>query len=289
MDTVPVDDAHAWQHSPFGGEISRGRLWGRGAADTRCGLAAMVWAAAHLPRHRLHGQILLVASVCEENMTGAALGSVLDSRPVDLLVTAEPTGLKLGVAQKGRVTLILESHGRSAHSSVPQTGENAVYKLMQAIHLLKDMQMPADPDLGPAILELTDIISEPYPNQLFIPHGCRASLVGRTLPAETQQTFFQKVHSALQTLSGVNSSIAELRQTCYTGQALVTKDFLPGWRNPRDNPFEEKILFSSFVSQFTCRALLCPLWDERLRRRRIAWHPEFYLRAWKPGPGTSGG
>ncbi|MEJ5199498.1 MAG: M20/M25/M40 family metallo-hydrolase, partial [Anaerolineae bacterium] len=80
MDVVPVAEgmsgregsSERWTHDPFGGEIAEGRLWGRGAADTKGALAAMMLAAARLPRAEFTGRVVVVASVCEENLTGAA-------------------------------------------------------------------------------------------------------------------------------------------------------------------------------------------------------------------------
>jgi acetylornithine deacetylase/succinyl-diaminopimelate desuccinylase-like protein len=102
-----------WQHNPYGGEISQGRLWGRGACDTKGSLAAMLCAAAELPSDDLAGTLVMAATVCEETVTGAALGHVLDAHPAGLVITGEPTGLRLGVAQKGRATLRLHAAGRS--------------------------------------------------------------------------------------------------------------------------------------------------------------------------------
>ncbi len=236
MDTVaPAPDAPA---QPAAGEITAHegqggrRLWGRGSADTRCALAGILWAAAQAPAARLAGQVVVAATVCEENMTGAALADVLDRWQPQVFVTGEPTGLRLGVAQKGRATLFLQAHGRSAHTSVPQAGDNAVYKMMEAVQRLRRAPQPVDPDLGPALLELTEIISEPYPNGLTVPHGCRARFIARTLPGESRAGLLQRLESALDGLPGVALELGTLRQACYTGHELAQEDFLLGWRNP---------------------------------------------------------
>lgn len=251
MDVVPVAEgmsgregsSERWTHDPFGGEIAEGRLWGRGAADTKGALAAMMLAAARLPRAEFTGRVVVVASVCEENLTGAALGRVLDRYPADVVVTGEPTSLRLGVAQKGRVTLLLHARGRSAHTSRPELGDNAVYKMVEAIQRLRNLSLPADPDLGPGILELTEIVSEPLPNQTSVPNGCRARFVGRTLPGETEEEVLGRVWGALAGApSGLSVEVERLRQVCYTGEALETRDFLPGWRSRPDDPWRSRIL-----------------------------------------------
>lgn len=242
MDVVPATAPESWRHTPFGGEIDAGRVWGRGAADTKGALAAMLFAAGRLPPSAFGGRIIMAATVCEENLTGAALSHVLDQYPAEVVVTGEPTGLRLGVAQKGRAALLVTAGGRSAHTSQPELGENAIYKMMEAARRLRAMPLPKDPDLGPSLLELTEIISEPYPNGLIVPYGCRARFIGRTLPGETQESLLEKVQTALEGLPGMEIRLAEYQQRCYTGRTLVMTDFLPGWRNPAGNPWETRIL-----------------------------------------------
>jgi len=255
MDTVapaPGEQTLPAAGSITAGEIAAGeagadgiagrRLWGRGSADTRCALAGMLWAAAQAPVARLAGQVVVAATVCEENMTGAALADVLDRWQPQVFVTGEPTGLHLGVAQKGRATIFLQAHGRSAHTSVPQAGENAVYKMMEAVRRLRQAPQPVDPDLGPALLELTEIISEPYPHGLTVPHGCRARFIARTLPGETRPQLLQRLEAALDGLPGIEIELGTLRQVCYTGYELAQEDFLPGWRNPPGCTWQERLL-----------------------------------------------
>lgn len=78
LDTVPVVDASAWSHDPFGGAVVDDRLWGRGATDVKGSLAALVVAVGMLPRKRLFGRIVVAATVGEEMVEGLALGRVLD-------------------------------------------------------------------------------------------------------------------------------------------------------------------------------------------------------------------
>lgn len=248
MDVVPVTNPEAWRHDPFGAEIEDGRLWGRGAADTRGSLAAMLYAAGRLPRHALHGRCLVVASVCEELLTGAALGPLLDRFKPDVLVTGEPTNLRLGVAQKGRCSLLVTTRGRSAHTSRPELGDNAVYKMMDAITRLRALPYTPDPLLGVGVLELTEIISEPLPGTSFVPHGCKARLIGRIMPGETAESVLSRLRASLDGIPGVDLRLVELRQECYTGRSLVMEDFIPGWRNPPGDPWQERILSALAVA-----------------------------------------
>ena len=242
MDVVPVTAPAQWTHPPFGGELAEGRVWGRGAADTKGSLAAMLCAAAGLPQASFIGQIIIVASVHEENLTGAALGHVLDRWPADAVVTGEPTSLRLGVAQKGRVTLVVHAAGRAAHTSRPELGDNAVYKMIDAVNRLRAVPLPGDPDLGPGVLALTEFVSEPLPGNTMVPSGCRARFIGRTMPGETEAAVLDRLRAALSGLEGVTVDIETVRGVCYTGERLEIRDFLPGWRNRPDDPRQTAIL-----------------------------------------------
>ena len=182
LDTVPVTHASAWRHDPFGAEMEQGRLWGRGTADTKGSLAAMLCAAAALDD--FPGTLIVSASVCEEDVTTAALAQVLDHHPADLVLVGEPTSLCLGTAQKGRAGLLLEASGRSAHSSRPELGDNAIYKMMAAITRLRALPLPVDPELGQGVCELIEIGSEPKPSPGMVPHFCTARLALRLLPGK---------------------------------------------------------------------------------------------------------
>jgi len=228
LDTVPVTRPEAWTQEPYGGEIYEGRLWGRGAADTKGSIAAMMCAAAALTD--FPGTVLVSASVCEEDLTAAALSHVLDRHPADVVLVGEPTSLCLGVAQKGRAGLVLEAAGRSAHTSRPELGDNAVYKLMEAIARLRALPLPTDPELGRGVCELIEISSEPMPSRGMVPHLATARLALRLLPGETAESVLARTTQALTGLDGLSLRIPEARQTCHTGAELVQQDCIPGWR-----------------------------------------------------------
>ena len=241
MDVVDLGP-QPWRYDPHGGEIHEGRLYGRGAADTKGSLAAMLWVAATLPRAKLSGSVIVAATVCEENLTGAALGQVLERHPVDLVITGEPTGLRLGVAQKGRATVRVHAEGRSAHTSQPELGDNAVYKMIEVVQRLRSLPQPVDRELGQGVLALVELASEPLPNQTLVPAGCSARFVARILPGQTAEGLLRQWREALSEHPGVRIEIETLRQPCYTGAILEALDFLPPWRSAMDDPWRTRLL-----------------------------------------------
>ncbi len=255
LDTVPVTHAAAWRHDPFGAEIDGDRLWGRGAADTKGALAAMLCAAAAM--EDFPGTLIVSASVCEEDLTTAALAHVLDHHPADLVLVGEPTSLRLGTAQKGRAGLWLEASGRGAHSSRPELGDNAIYKMMDAIARIRALPLPSDPELGRGVCELIEIDSEPKPSPGMVPHLCTARLALRLLPGETAQSVLERTRGALEGLEGLSVHLLDTGQRCYTGLAIAMQEFVPAWRNP-DLALQARLLAAlgttAFAAPYTTNA-----------------------------------
>ncbi len=165
QDTVPVTGMTI---PPFVPEVRQGRLYGRGACDTKGGMAAMLFALARLHAERRSDMptVVVACTVNEEfGFSGALaarslwrrgkneketrqeplspslplpfstspfLRSVLLRRP-DYAVVAEPTELQVVVAHKGLVRWRCRARGRAAHSAMPQAGENAIYKMGKAL------------------------------------------------------------------------------------------------------------------------------------------------------------
>lgn len=135
VDIVPLGEA-PWRFDPFAGETDGDRLYGRGSADMKSGVAAMVVAAISLAaERRRRAGIELVLTAGEE--TGCAGAKRIVETPKSLgrvgaLVVGEPTGLKPCLGHRGVLWLRLRFKGKTAHASMPHEGENAVVKAARA-------------------------------------------------------------------------------------------------------------------------------------------------------------
>lgn len=229
MDTVPPGEPSEWTHPPFGGDVDSGRLWGRGAVDVKGSLAAAVVAAGSLPRERLAGTVIVSASVGEEMVEGLALGRVLDRHPADRVVICEPTGLRLGIGHKGRTALVVTATGRPAHSAHPERGDNAVYRMIDAIGRIRALPARRDEILGAGVTELVEIVSEPFPGTSIVPWGCRARFDRRLVRGETAASVLDEVRRALGSGEAVRVALHRAPLACYTGASLDVEDFHPAW------------------------------------------------------------
>jgi putative selenium metabolism hydrolase len=237
-DTVGVAPGVTWTHDPFGGEIEGGFIYGRGTADMKGALAAMIYAAAGLDRARLRGRVVVSATVMEENLEGAALKTVMDVTSPDFVVIGEATDLRLNRGGRGRAEIHLETIGRPSHSSTPHLGRNAVHDMLRVVAAIEQLPTPNDPLLGPGILALTDIISDPYPAYSVIPSRCRVTYDRRLLPGETERDVLAAI-TELSELAGIElrAAIAQGEHATYTGAVLCGPKFLPAFLSPEEHPF----------------------------------------------------
>ncbi len=229
-DTVTISPGAPWQHDPFGAEIDGGALYGRGAADMKGALAAMVHAAAAVDRSQLRGRVVVSASTLEEVMEGVALQAVMAAYPPDMVIIGEATNLNLVHGGRGRAELHLTTTGKPSHSSAPHLGRNAVLDMVRVIDAVGTLQLGEHPLMGPAILALTDIISQPWPGNSVIPSICKVTYDRRLLPGETAEGVISEITSlpAVQALP-LDVRIGENSYTAWTGATLAAHKFFPAW------------------------------------------------------------
>jgi acetylornithine deacetylase/succinyl-diaminopimelate desuccinylase-like protein len=152
-DVVPVGDG--WTTDPFGGAVHDGRIYGRGAADMKGGLAASLTALAALRGVGLSGPVELAALVDEEE-TGKGIRAYVSAVPRPFLgcVTAEPTDLQNIIGARGASYLRIEVHGKSCHAGNPDDGANAIYGAAAVVaeieRLHAELAKLPHPLLGPA-------------------------------------------------------------------------------------------------------------------------------------------
>lgn len=203
IDVVPPG-AIPWKHDPFGGQVEDGKLFGRGAADMKSGLAAMLvafhaFARGMPPASRPRGD-LIFSAVCDEEIGAAgALRLAADkvTRGVGAVVIGEPTGFNAYVAQKGLCWMELETVGATAHGSMPHLGRNAIedmHALLTEVLSIRPQKGP-DPMHGTTTLNIGTIHGGVGPN--VVPDLCRVSLDFRLPPGVAQEHLMEQVEAAI--------------------------------------------------------------------------------------------
>jgi len=138
LDTYPVGDPAGWTADPAG-EMRDGRIYGRGSADMKGGIAASIAALAALAAQRAHwrGEAVLTLAGDEESMGPAGTKWLMDQVPHatgDAAIigdTGSPQVLRFG--EKGFLWIEVEARGRAAHGAHVHLGDNAVERLMAAL------------------------------------------------------------------------------------------------------------------------------------------------------------
>jgi acetylornithine deacetylase/succinyl-diaminopimelate desuccinylase family protein len=196
QDTVPVDGMAI---EPWTPAVRDGRLYGRGACDVKGGMAAMLGAVARLAEDRPRNRptIVMACTVNEEyGFTGASgLARLWSSerspffpRAPDAVIVAEPTELRIVVAHKGVVRWRCHTTGSAAHSSRPEAGSNAIYRMAKVISALEQYheqvlsKMPAHPLCGGPTLSVGTIVGGISVNT--IPDRCTIEIDRRIVPGE---------------------------------------------------------------------------------------------------------
>ncbi|MDF2659703.1 MAG: argE [Paenibacillus sp.] len=121
-----------------------GRLYGRGACDTKGSLAGMLYAMERCAAQPglAGGDLVLCASVDEEHAYRGLLAFLELDIPVAGAVVGEPTKLGITVANKGCVRVALTTHGKAAHSSMPAEGDSAIIQMMRVIRFIHERLEP---------------------------------------------------------------------------------------------------------------------------------------------------
>ncbi|MDA1185376.1 MAG: M20/M25/M40 family metallo-hydrolase [Acidobacteria bacterium] len=132
----------------FPSREERGLLFGRGSCDAKGILAAQVAAAERLRAagERRFAMLFVVGE--ERGCEGATVANTQAPPGVSYLVNGEPTDNRLGSATRGVLRVRLHAKGRAAHSAFPELGESAIDKLLDALMVIRGLDLPEDPLLG---------------------------------------------------------------------------------------------------------------------------------------------
>jgi len=226
-DVVTEGDPEAWSHDPFGAEIVNGRLYGRGAADMKGGVAAMLHAAAALAgAGPFPGRLLLAALADEEGLMLGAKDFVRRGRAagVAAAIICEPEGGEVCIAQKGAIRVHAESRGRMAHGAMPHQGVNPIPPLAELVLRCRELEAALQAEHGEhPLLGLPYVtptmVGAGSPHQLnVIPGSARLGLDIRTTPGVD--------HAAL---------VARLRAAAGGTVALTVVDDRPATQTPGDH------------------------------------------------------
>ena len=232
-DVVTEGDPAHWTHPPFGAELVDGRIYGRGTADMKSGLAAAMVAAAAIKRSgtRLGGRLVVGALVDEEgDMIGARhLCTTAVGRELDAAIICEPEANELCLEQRGVVWARVTVRGRMAHGAMPEAGINPITgigALLREVPVLEKRlralctrsRYLRPPTVTPTVVRSP---SQGLPQSNVIPAAAEATIDVRLTPGPDAEAVAAAIDTACQRAAAATGVTIEWRPV--NGYRLATR------------------------------------------------------------------
>ncbi|NBD00688.1 ArgE/DapE family deacylase [Atlantibacter hermannii] len=198
-DVVPCGEG--WSVDPFAAVIEGDRIIGRGAADMKSGVAAMMFAAILIQRHgyAFNGELTLLFNVDEERVNLGMEHFLAQGVEADYAIIGEPTSLEICIAHKGVSRTRLTTFGTAGHAAKVREPDSAIDKMARLLpELVQECQRVKQKQhslLGNASMLVTTINGGSAPN--IVPASCHIEIDRRVLPGETRHDINSSLSTAL--------------------------------------------------------------------------------------------
>lgn len=194
LDVVDEGDVSQWKYPPFSGTVAEGRIWGRGASDTKGTFAMQIYTPYILKKENLlpKGDIYAVCVVHEETSSFGARNLMQDGFHADYAIVGEATENDIAVSCLGRVGIEVTITGKSCHASIPHTGINPFFYLSKFLEALKKYEHAISNVYGTSLLSPTKIVSSEQVTNT-VPASLVLSIDYRSIPGETYETILERL------------------------------------------------------------------------------------------------
>ena len=248
MDTVGVPDAEMWSHNPFGGEISGGKLYGRGSSDMKAGIVSALyalWAVKEFGLTKNGKSIWLSCTVAEEDYEGVALKYVLEShniRPENVIICEPTEGFRIANGHKGRALAEIRAAGKASHACYPEKGVNPVYLLSPVIERIKKrneeyfLLSGEHPTMTPTTF--TTITA----GENAVPEEAVMTVDRRSIAGESEEDIRKEFDSLLEGLENITWSFKDYEAHSWTGMNFRYHNCVLAWEFPEDSPLVQSAL-----------------------------------------------
>src|SRR6476660_4041141 len=242
VDTVGVGNRDEWKHDPYKGKVSDGKVWGRGAGDQKGAVPAMVYSTRILKDLGLKSDewtLLLTFTVMEEDCDGLSWQYIVNEDKIrpDVVVVTDSTDCKILRGQRGRMEIGVTCLGKSCHGSMPEKGDNAVYKIAKVVREIEELntRLKGDEFLGKGTITVSYIDCK-TPSLCAVPGQAYIHLDRRLTVGDTKKSAVAEVKNAVKR-AGVEAKVEILRyaRPSYTGLTYETEKYFPMWCEDEDS------------------------------------------------------
>jgi putative selenium metabolism hydrolase len=236
VDTVGVGDRSEWKHDPYEGKVDNGKVWGRGAGDQEGAIPAMVYAAKIIRDLKVDLSefcLLLTFTVMEEDCDGLCWQYIVNEGKIrpDVVVVTDSTNCNILRGHRGRMEIGVTCKGKSCHGSMPEKGDNAVYKIAKVINEIEQLntRLKVDEFLGNGTITVSYVDCK-TPSLCAVPGQAYIHLDRRLTVGDTKASAVAEVKDAVRR-AGVKAKVEVLRynRPSYTGLEYETEKYFPTW------------------------------------------------------------
>lgn len=232
LDTVPYGKLSEWNTQPDRPAKKNGCIYARGASDMKSGLAAMVYALGEMKQKGyVPRQTIYFFGTCDEEKDGMGAERILKEHLMDdvsLLLIGEPTGGRIGIAQKGCVWLSALVHGKSSHGAYPRQGINAIEYGFALFQELKERLADHEHELlGKPTIQITGIMGGIAPN--MTPDEASIRMDIRTVPGVEAETVLSWAREIRESLIQKSSEQLQMELRLENTRRAIETDPGNGW------------------------------------------------------------
>ncbi|MBL4954727.1 M20 family metallopeptidase [Neobacillus sp. YIM B02564] len=226
LDVVPAGEG--WSMDPFAAIIQDGKLYGRGAADMKSGVAAMIYAAMMLKRmgNPFSGELILFFNVDEERVNIGMKQFLKEDISADYAIISEPTELDICIAHKGVGRYRLVTQGVPGHAAAVKEPDNAICKMAKLISSLeqtgREVKKRVHPLLGPGSLTVTQIKGGTAAN--IVPGYCEIEIDRRVIPGDTRESVLEELNEVIGKTAKDNGFDYELIDYLFIPASYIPQD-----------------------------------------------------------------
>jgi acetylornithine deacetylase len=202
--TDVVPPGTGWSVEPYGAEVRDDRLYGRGSADMKGGVAVMIEAALTVYHaNAFRGAITLAMVADEEEGGGGTRHAVQNGLRGDWAIIPEPTDLRPVIAHKGDFNFYISVRGEAAHGSVPERGINAIYGAGRLLTAIQDLNQRLSTQSHPLVGHPTVSVGTIKGGEItcMVPGECHVAVDRRLIPGEQPNVVIAEMEALLDDLS----------------------------------------------------------------------------------------